>query len=67
MDGRRTGLGPEELTRFLHGEARFYTEPGEVFGSGYELFQRVNLACPREYVEKALLRLEAAAKARGLI
>ena len=67
MDGRRTGLGPEELTRFLHGEARFYTEPGDVFGSGYELFQRVNLACPREYVEKALLRLEAAAKARGLI
>ena len=67
MDGRRTGLGSEELTRFLHGEARFYTEPGEVFGSGYELFQRVNLACPREYVEKALLRLEAAAKARGLI
>lgn len=67
MDGRRTGLSPEELTEFLHKDARFYTEGGDVFGSGYELFHRVNLACPREYIEKALLRLEAAAKARGLI
>ncbi len=67
MDGRRSGLSPEELTAFLHGDARFYTEGGDVFGSGYELFHRVNLACPREYIEKALLRLEAAAKARGLI
>lgn len=67
MDGRRTGLSPEELTEFLHKDARFYTEGGDVFGSCYELFHRVNLACPREYIEKALLRLEAAAKARGLI
>lgn len=67
MDGRRSGLSPEEFTAFLHGDARFYTEGGDVFGSGYELFHRVNLACPREYIEKALLRLEAAAKARGLI
>ena len=67
MDGRRAGLSPEELTEFLHKDARFYTEGGDVFGSGYELFHRVNLACPREYIEKALLRLEAAAKARGLI
>lgn len=67
MDSRRAGLSPEELTEFLHKDARFYTEGGDVFGSGYELFHRVNLACPREYIEKALLRLEAAAKARGLI
>lgn len=67
MDGRRAGLSPEELTEFLHKDARFYTEGGDVFGSGYELFHRVNLACPREYIEKALLRLEAAAKVRGLI
>lgn len=67
MDGRRAGLSPEELTEFLHKDARFYTEGGDVFGSCYELFHRVNLACPREYIEKALLRLEAAAKARGLI
>lgn len=67
MDGRRAGLSPEELTEFLHKDARFYTEGGDVFGSGYELFHRVNLACPRDYIEKALLRLEAAAKARGLI
>lgn len=67
MDGRRAGLSPEELTEFLHKYARFYTEGGDVFGSGYELFHRVNLACPRECIEKALLRLEAAAKVRGLI
>lgn len=67
MDCRRAGLEKAELDGFLFNDAYFYSEGGEVFGSGYELFHRVNLACPRQYVEKALLRLEAAAKARGLI
>ena len=67
MDCSGAGLEPEELDNFLWQEAKFYSQRGSVFGQGYELFHRVNLACPFEYVEKAALRLEAAAKARGLI
>ena len=67
MDCRRTGLDRAELDSFLHKDAKFYSESGAVFGEGYELFHRVNLACPRHYVEAGLERLEAAAKGRGLI
>ena len=67
MDCRDTGLDREGLDSFLHGDAKFYSESGAVFGEGYELFHRVNLACPRRYVEAGLERLEAAAKKRGLI
>lgn len=67
MDCRRTGLDRAALDIFLHKDAKFYSESGAVFGEGYELFHRVNLACPRHYVEAGLERLEAAAKGRGLI
>lgn len=67
MDCSRAGLSPAELDGFLWNDARFYSEQGGIFGEGYELFHRVNLACPFEYVEAAALRLEAAAKRRGLV
>lgn len=67
MDCSKAGLAPAELDAFLWNDARFYSEQGGVFGEGYELFHRVNLACPRKYVEAAALRLEAAAKTKGLI
>ena len=67
MDCTASGLSPDELDRFLWDDARFYSQQGGVFGAGYERFHRVNVACPRAYLEKACLRLEAAAKAKGLI
>lgn len=67
MDCTKTGFSPDELDSFLWNDAKFYSEQGGIFGAGYELFHRVNLACPRKYVEAAALRLEAAAKAKGLI
>lgn len=67
MDCTKAGLSANELDALLWNEARFYSQQGGVFGPGYELYHRVNLACPRKYVEAAALRLETAAKARGLI
>jgi cystathionine beta-lyase len=67
MDCTASGLSGEALDRFLWEDARFFSEPGGIFGAGYESFHRVNAACPRAYLEGACLRLEAAAKARGLI
>lgn len=67
LDCSATGLEPEELDSFLWKEAKFYSQRGAGFGEGYELFHRVNIACPFEYIKTAALRLEAAAKKRGLI
>lgn len=67
LDCSRTGLGEAELDALFTQEARFFAQEGRDFGDGFELFRRVNLACPRHYVESALQRLEHAAKVRGII
>ena len=40
--------------------AKLGLNDGEVFGPGGEGFQRMNLACPRSYVETAMNQLKAA-------
>ena len=35
-------------------------DEGVIFGEGGEGFERINIACPRATVEKALKQLEAA-------
>lgn len=61
------GLGEKELDELINKKAKFASQHGRDFGEGYENFHRVNVACPREYLEKALLRLEEAIKAEGLM
>ena len=41
------------------------SQGGGFFGEGYEKFHRINVACPRSYLEKALLRLEKAITEAG--
>ena len=62
-----TGLDmtPDELDSFMHKNAHFMSQGGGFFGEGYERFHRINVACPRSYLEKALLRLENAVNSRG--
>lgn len=66
LDFSALGLGESALEELLHGKARFMSQHGVDFGEGYELFHRVNVACPREYLEKALCRLEEAITEAGL-
>lgn len=67
LDCHGTGLEADAVRSLFLDEARFFAQDGRDFGEGYELFRRVNLACPRHYVEAALERLERAARARGII
>ena len=63
-----SGLGLDEkgLDELLHKKAKFMSQHGIDFGEGYELFHRVNVACPEKYLEKALERLDKAAAEAGL-
>ena len=56
-----TGLGrdPKDLKRFFAEECGLAFNDGASFGPGGEGFVRVNLACPRAYVEECLRRLRA--------
>lgn len=60
-------LGEAALEELLHGKAKFMSQHGVDFGEGYELFHRVNVACPQQYLEKALERLEKAITEAGLL
>ena len=55
------------MDAFLWKKAAFLSQHGVFFGEGYEQFHRVNVACPRVYLEKALLRLEDAMRTEGLL
>ncbi|MGZ9817042.1 hypothetical protein ACXM0N_14195 [Peribacillus simplex] len=52
----------EELDQFMLQKARLALNEGHIFGLGREGFMRVNIACPRSNMEKALLQLEQAVK-----
>jgi cystathionine beta-lyase len=61
------GLNESALDELINTKARFTSQHGRDFGEGYEQFHRVNVACPKIYLEKALHRLEVAAKEEGLV
>ena len=60
LDFRRTGIEAGALEDFLLDRARLRLENGAIFGEEGRGFARMNLACPRPLLEKALDRLEAA-------
>lgn len=54
----------EELDKFFVEEVKVGLNPGASFGSEGNLYLRMNLACPRAYVEEAMKRIQAAVAAR---
>ena len=60
IDCRRLRLSDGELKAFLMKKAGVWLDEGTKFGSGGSGFMRLNIACPRSLLEKALLRLEKA-------
>ncbi len=52
------GLPDGELNALLGQKARFLSQKGTDFGEGFGQFHRVNVACPKSYLEKALNRLK---------
>ena len=63
LDFRRLGLEPEELSRWLVDELKLGVLEGSRYGTGGAGFVRINLGCPRRYVEECLERLAAGVQA----
>jgi cystathionine beta-lyase len=57
LDFRKLNLTPEQINKVLKEKAKIGLSDGAMFGPGGEGFQRMNVACPRLYVEKAMDQL----------
>ena len=60
LDCRALGLNQEELNRLFVEDAPLALHDGTTFGKEGEGFMRLNVACPRATLEKALKQLEQA-------
>ena len=64
LDCRELGLNQEELNRLFVEDAHLALNEGTTFGKEGEGFMRLNVACPRATLEKALRQLEQAVNNR---
>ena len=62
LDCRGLKLSTEELEQLVVHKAGLWLDRGGMFGSSGDGFQRINVACPRETLAKALRQLEEAVK-----
>lgn len=60
LDCRKMGMTGKELSEFFIHKASVGMNEGSMFGPGGEGFMRMNLACPRSVIEKAMDNIEAA-------
>jgi cystathionine beta-lyase len=60
LDFRNAGVPLAELDRFMAEKAGLWTDDGAIFGAEGLGFQRINIACPRATLERALGQLKAA-------
>ncbi|MGE4548382.1 MAG: MalY/PatB family protein [Intestinibacillus sp.] len=60
LDCRALGLPDDQLDELIIRRAGLWLDAGTLFGVGGEGFQRVNIACPRTTLERALKKLKAA-------
>ena len=60
LDFKALHLNEKELEHLIVDKAQLWLDSGAMFGPDGEGFERINIACPRATVEKALKQLEAA-------
>ena len=60
LDFKNLGLSEEALDEFLIQRAKLWLDAGTMFGEGGSGFQRINVACPKETLKKAMEQLETA-------
>ncbi len=65
LDCTELGMSAKELDDFMIHKAGLWLDDGAIFGAGGEGFQRINIACPRAILEKALIQLESAVRETG--
>ncbi len=62
LDCRDLQIGDDELDRLVTDKAKLWLDGGRMFGSGGSGYQRINMACPRATLEKALAQFAEAVK-----
>ncbi|AFH42667.1 pyridoxal phosphate-dependent aminotransferase [Fervidicoccus fontis] len=62
MDFRKVESDPKKLERLMRDIAKVALDEGYIFGSGGEGFERINIACPRSMLERALVQIADAVK-----
>lgn len=60
LDCSELGFEDKELETFIVEKAKLWLDSGYIFGKEGEGFQRINIACPRETLKKALEQLKMA-------
>lgn len=60
LDFRETGVPAQKLDDFMIREAGVWLDGGTMFGESGSGFQRINAACPRSILEKALENIRCA-------
>ncbi len=55
-------MADEALKEFMLKKARLWFDEGTMFGVGGSMFMRINLACTRSTLRKALTRLNIAVR-----
>jgi len=67
LDCKKLGMDDKALKNFVIHQANLGLSDGPLFGTGGSGFQRINIACPRKYLETALSRLYSALKSEKII
>ncbi|MBU1291445.1 cystathionine beta-lyase, partial [bacterium] len=60
LDCRQLGLSAKDLNNFMIKKARVALDDGHWFGVEGKGFMRINIACPRSFLEEGLKRIERA-------
>ncbi|MDT8717204.1 pyridoxal phosphate-dependent aminotransferase [Clostridium sp. 19966] len=58
LDCRELGMKGEELNKFFMDKAKVWLNDGRMFGAKGEGFVRMNVACPKSIIEKALTKIK---------
>lgn len=62
LDFKALKLTKDEMEKLIVHSAKLWLNTGHIFGPNGEGFERINIACPREVLKKALDQLTAAVK-----
>lgn len=60
LDFTSLNLTRKQMEQLIVHKAKLWLDPGHIFGSSGEGFERINIACPREILRKALEQLKNA-------
>ena len=60
IDFSGLNLSDRQINNIIKSKARLWLSDGSIFGEEGKEFQRINIACPRKYLNDALLRLQQA-------